>query len=138
MFESIVFAEPMVNKTRNYASEYKYTDINRFKERNKASPHIKKIRNRCMAPKKRWAIMQRDNFRCVICGRGVQEVDCLQVDHIHPVSNADEYPNGAENINEDSNLQTLCWECNVGKFNRPMIKDGISKVKKETDTFNFG
>jgi hypothetical protein len=65
-------------------------------------------RRKAIAPKLRWSIMKRDKFKCCKCGKGINESDCLQVDHIIPVSK------GGTNI--ESNLQTLCWDCNIGKF----------------------
>lgn len=61
-----------------------------------------------LSPKKRWLILKRDNFRCVACGKN-QEQSPLEIDHIIPISK------GGQNI--ESNLQTLCRDCNVGKRN---------------------
>jgi hypothetical protein len=57
----------------------------------------------------RWAVMQRDNFRCMKCGRRPPEIK-LQVDHVVPLSK------GGPDI--EDNFQTLCNECNAGKSNR--------------------
>lgn len=65
----------------------------------------KKVRSE-MTLKMRYKIMKRDNFICVICGRRPPEVE-LCVDHIKPVSNG--------GTNEESNLRTLCYDCNLGK-----------------------
>ncbi len=60
----------------------------------------------------RLKILDRDNFRCKLCGRspatelGVQ----LHIDHIIPFSK------GGKSILE--NLQTLCMDCNLGKSNK--------------------
>jgi len=57
----------------------------------------------------RFQVMQRDSFRCVICGRspanhlGLE----LQIDHIEPYSKGG--PTSFEN------LRTLCRDCNLGK-----------------------
>ena len=55
------------------------------------------------------AILKRDNYRCVICGRGQKDGVELHIDHIHPWSK------GGETVFE--NLQTLCTVCNGGKSN---------------------
>ncbi|MCX5638284.1 MAG: HNH endonuclease [Planctomycetota bacterium] len=57
----------------------------------------------------RFAIMKRDGFRCQICGRDASKDNSvrLQVDHIVPVAR------WGRTI--ESNLQTLCDECNRGK-----------------------
>jgi HNH endonuclease len=60
---------------------------------------------------KRWKVFNRDNFKCVSCGRSPAKdpnVE-LHVDHIKPWSK------GGETVLE--NLQTLCATCNLGKSN---------------------
>lgn len=62
----------------------------------------------------RLKVLDKDNFRCVFCGRspatdiGVQ----LHIDHIVPFSK------GGKSLLE--NLQTLCLECNLGKSNKSL------------------
>ncbi len=58
----------------------------------------------------RYDIMQRDNFKCVICGASAQIGARLHVDHIVPVSK------GGKSV--PSNLRTLCERCNVGKSDK--------------------
>ena len=61
-----------------------------------------------MSPSLRYDIMQRDNFRCVLCGKSAEEDGVkLHVDHIVPVSK------GGKTVPE--NLRTLCEDCNLGK-----------------------
>jgi len=59
----------------------------------------------------RFKVMQRDNFRCIACGRSPAKDPNIElhVDHIHPWSK------GGETVME--NLQTLCKKCNLGKGN---------------------
>ncbi len=109
MFETIVFSNDIPNVNH------------RLGTRTKTQQTIEKIKRKALAPKIRWKVMQRDNFKCAKCGRGVKEVDCLQVDHIIPITKG--------GLNDLDNLQTLCWECNVGKFNRTEI----NQDKKEKD-----
>ncbi len=54
----------------------------------------------------RFAILQRDNYRCVYCGRTAHEAR-LEIDHVDPVSKG-----GAGGMD---NLVTACYECNRGK-----------------------
>ena len=60
----------------------------------------------------RFKVLQRDLFRCKLCGRSpATELGCeLHVDHIIPFSK------GGKTTFE--NLQSLCSRCNVGKSNR--------------------
>jgi len=57
----------------------------------------------------RWRILERDNFRCRICGAdGASDRNVrLDVDHIVPIV--------AGGKTEPSNLRTLCNKCNNGK-----------------------
>jgi len=58
--------------------------------------------------RKRWIIMNNDNFRCVACGAVQTERVKLHVDHIKPY-------NGFNTVIE--NGQVLCQNCNLGKSN---------------------
>lgn len=60
----------------------------------------------------RLAVLTRDNFRCVFCGKSpaTNIGTRLHIDHIIPFSK------GGKSTLE--NLQTLCEECNLGKSNQ--------------------
>ena len=60
-----------------------------------------------MSSSLRYEIMKRDNFRCVLCGRGAEDGVKLHIDHIVPVSRGGK--------TEWNNLRTLCQDCNLGK-----------------------
>ena len=60
---------------------------------------------------KRYNIMKRDGFQCVLCGANGKDAK-LEIDHIVPVS--------AGGSNSMDNLRTLCFECNRG--NRDQIE----------------
>lgn len=61
-------------------------------------------------PSLRWQVFQRDQWRCVGCGRNSHDNAILHVDHIVPRSRG-----GADSL---KNYQTLCDVCNLGKGNR--------------------
>ena len=63
-----------------------------------------------MSPSLRYNILQRDGFRCVLCGRGREDGVKLHVDHIVPVSK------GGRTVSD--NLRTLCEDCNLGKSDK--------------------
>lgn len=69
-----------------------------------ASPH----KRQPIRPSVRFAVLSRDHYRCVCCGRSA-EVDGvkLEVDHRIPVAKG--------GTNRLDNLQTLCMTCNRGK-----------------------
>lgn len=60
-----------------------------------------------VTPAVRYRIMQRDGFRCCVCGGSAKEGVSLEVDHIIPISKG--------GISDEANLQTLCRDCNRGK-----------------------
>jgi len=64
-------------------------------------------KTRFASGKLRYKVMQRDNFKCILCGHGASDGIKLHVDHIIPFSK------GGKTIPE--NLQTLCHLCNCGK-----------------------
>ena len=58
----------------------------------------------------RYDILNRDDFKCVICGASSKEGVRLHVDHIIPVSKGGK--------SRSNNLRTLCERCNVGKSDK--------------------
>lgn len=61
-------------------------------------------------PSIRWQVFQRDNWKCVACGRGSHDDIILHIDHIIPRSKG-----GKDTL---ANYQTLCDICNIGKSNK--------------------
>jgi hypothetical protein len=59
---------------------------------------------------KRFDIMQRDAFRCQLCGKSQNDGVKLHVDHKVPRVNG--------GSNDDDNLWTLCHICNLGKSDK--------------------
>lgn len=64
---------------------------------------------RLLTARLKWKILQRDDFRCRVCGRdaAADRNVRLDVDHIMPVSRGGK--------TEPANLRTLCNQCNNGK-----------------------
>jgi HNH endonuclease/Homing endonuclease associated repeat len=62
---------------------------------------------RSVPMKLRYQILERDGYRCRLCGAGAEEGAKLHIDHIVPVSKG--------GGSEPDNLRVLCAECNVGK-----------------------
>lgn len=61
---------------------------------------------RKLTPPRRYGILKRDDFRCVLCG-ATADNRALVVDHIVPIALGGK--------TELANLRTLCWTCNAGK-----------------------
>ena len=86
-------------------------------ERTEPSPQVVTLAVRQSAEQKvkvmpamRWQVFQRDDWKCVSCGRGSAQDAILHVDHITPRSKG-----GSDRI---ENYQSLCDLCNLGKSNR--------------------
>lgn len=67
---------------------------------------------RCLSVQERWDIMNRDQFRCRVCGHHTDHVRSMNVDH------ARSYHEGGKT--ELDNLWTICTLCNIGKGSRSM------------------
>lgn len=91
----------------------------------KYDQHLHQIRfkpTRYISKGIRYEVLKRQEWRCNNCGKHLKYSkyhkfgeDVAHIDHIHPYSDWETY-NG--NINELSNLQALCGECNSKKYNR--------------------
>lgn len=80
------------------------------RERRKMMKPAQEIERGKLSKKLRYEILERDNYRCVICGRSAEDGVVLHVDHIIPVSK------GGKTVAE--NLRTLCADCNIGKSDK--------------------
>lgn len=71
------------------------------------TPQFKAYERSKMSKTLRYKILERDKFECQICGRTAKDGVKLHIDHIIPISK------GGKTI--ESNLRTLCEDCNLGK-----------------------
>jgi len=95
---------------REFLNELPSEDIIRRISDVRLSSYMEKVRTQRrrepISKKLRLLILERDNYRCRICGKFARDV-VLEVDHIVPVAKG-----GTTSLN---NLQTLCIDCNRGK-----------------------
>lgn len=83
----------------------------------------KSYKRKPLNPSLRWKILTRDKFRCVVCGATSKQKQ-LHVDHI--------YPKSLGGNDKETNLRTLCFECNMGRGNNTIdIPNIIPKPEKE-------
>jgi hypothetical protein len=68
----------------------------------------------------RFEIFKRDMFICQYCGRRAPDAE-LQVDHV--------YPKALGGTDDDDNLITSCFECNMGKGDYVLMRCG--KVQRQ-------
>jgi len=86
----------------------------------KVNTNYKQENSRNISLSVRLKVLNRDNFRCVFCGKSpATDIGTkLHLDHIKPFSK------GGKSIIE--NLQTLCEECNLGKSDNEKIGQNIT------------
>ena len=85
-----------------------YTRQRNLRQQHIDSEQYRRERERqLITPGLRYDILQRDNFRCQICGRTAQDGVKLEVDHKKPIAKGGR--------TEPDNLWTLCQDCNRGK-----------------------
>jgi hypothetical protein len=85
--------------------EFVYTRIIEYKPIG-AKKKKKAKRREPLGLSKRYFVLKRDGFQCVLCGASGKDAQ-LEIDHILPVS-----AGGKDNL---ENLRTLCFKCNRGK-----------------------
>lgn len=78
--------------------------------------------SRMVSKRDRYEVCKRQKWCCNTCGVKLKYhtnspygEKLANIDHIHPFAKRHEYINGPEKINELSNLQALCAECNNKK-----------------------
>ena len=102
---------PQRSKSRTFSSKEIRSLIERVNDRNNGFYRDQEIWNSIcrvergkVTNKIRFAIYDRDGWRCQKCGRSTRD---LEIDHIYPISK------GGKSVPE--NLQTLCKACNKAK-----------------------
>lgn len=83
----------------------------------------KKYRRKPISGKLRLDVMERDDYRCQMCGRTVEDGVKLHIDHIVPVSKG--------GTNDMNNLQVLCHKCNLAKHDRLDLKATREKIGED-------
>lgn len=86
-----------------------------FRARRQLFPHVyssewPEHKRRPIPVGRRFDVLQRDNFRCQLCGRSAPNGAVLEVDH-----RTARALGGTDDLD---NLWTLCWECNRGKSDK--------------------
>ena len=93
-----------LNRFIEWANKENFISISTSNEKSE-----KRRTSRDINARLKYLVLQRDDFKCVVCGRSpaTHQNVILHADHIIP------YAKGGETIKD--NLQTLCQECNWGK-----------------------
>lgn len=94
----------------NYAAlERRYIELKKINFECTLKEYNSKSQRKLMTKALRKQIMERDNYRCQICGKYMPDEVGLHIDHIIPISK------GGKTV--ASNLQVLCSKCNGRKSN---------------------
>ncbi|MEO7394725.1 MAG: HNH endonuclease, partial [Chitinophagaceae bacterium] len=122
--EKIEF-DDLIIKANNWLIQKSKNDFSSQPE-NDVKVDIKSVIERAeknikVMPGIRWQVFQRDNWKCVACGRSADDGIILHVDHILPRSKG-----GKDEIGY---YQTLCFTCNIGKSNKDDTVIRKSRVK---------
>ena len=101
---------------------------NKFCGKDCLSEHHKDENNR----KKKltdYIIFERDNFKCVYCGKSsIEDGVKLIMEHIYPIKRGGEA--------DMFNIVTACTSCNASKFDRMMSDDNILRLWNEIESRN--
>lgn len=111
---SVDYFSPKGRNHNTYEHSYSFDDIlwlqskvlDKWKKEREYKMTAEYERSR-MTNSLRYNVMQRDGFRCVLCGATQEDGVKLHVDHIKPIAKGGK--------TEMSNLRTLCDRCNFGK-----------------------
>ena len=98
-----------------------FNSISRSRLDYKTYSNLAKVERGNVSDSLRYDILNRDHFRCSICGASAKEGVRLHVDHIIPIAK------GGKSVPE--NLRTLCERCNIGKSDK--IETGFNNIYQE-------
>lgn len=110
-YKKFIFETEMNDKKLNEEKEIEGNEYKKFY-----------VISRVITKQQRYEVLKRQKWQCNQCCEVLKfnknsnwEGEVAHIDHIHPFSKKETYPNGVENINESSNLQALCPRCNLTK-----------------------
>jgi len=114
-----VLSEPTGSRERSTASEIHTRSTQPARSTGERSRVARRVRTNAQPEDRRdpsiglrFKVLQRDHFKCVLCGdHPARNVECvLHVDHVIPWSKGGK--------TREDNLRTLCATCNIGRSNR--------------------
>ncbi|MDR2125256.1 MAG: HNH endonuclease [Prevotellaceae bacterium] len=101
----------LVTKINHNNLYYNYQDVENKKPQTTDEKILLNIdKSKFVKAGVRWQVFERDDFKCIACGKSAHDGAILHVDHIIPISK------GGSNTMD--NYQTLCHLCNIGKSNK--------------------
>lgn len=116
------------NTNKNMSARDKQ-ELEFFQQKDVKAKEVAKRRR--VSPTQRKAVLERDGYKCRICGISRQYLDDkvpglgeylrLEIDHIVPIAQG--------GTSDESNLQCLCWRCNSLKGSKKTNKQ-VNSLRK--------
>ena len=116
------------NTNKNMSARDKQ-ELEFFQQKDVKAKEVAKRRR--ISPTQRKAVLERDDYKCRICGISRQYLDDkapglgeylrLEIDHIVPIAQG--------GTSDESNLQCLCWRCNSLKGSKKTNKQ-VNSLRK--------
>lgn len=116
------------NTNKNMSARDKQ-ELEFFQQKDVKAKEVAKRRR--VSPTQRKAVLERDGYKCRICGISRQYLDDkvpglgeylrLEIDHIVPIAQG--------GTGDESNLQCLCWRCNSLKGSKKTNKQ-VNSLRK--------
>lgn len=116
------------NTNKNMSARDKQ-ELEFFQQKDVKAKEVAKRRR--ISPTQRKAVLERDGYKCRICGISRQYLDDkvpglgeylrLEIDHIVPIAQG--------GTSDESNLQCLCWRCNSLKGSQKTNKQ-VNSLRK--------
>ena len=118
----------LYNTNKNMSARDKQ-ELEFFQQKDVKAKEVAKRRR--ISPTQRKAVLERDGYKCRICGISRQYLDDkapglgeylrLEIDHIVPIAQG--------GTSDESNLQCLCWRCNSLKGSKKTNKQ-VNSLRK--------
>ena len=116
------------NTNKNMSARDKQ-ELEFFQQKDVKAKEVAKRRR--ISPTQRKSVLERDGYKCRICGISRQYLDDkapglgeylrLEIDHIVPIAQG--------GTSDESNLQCLCWRCNSLKGSKKTNKQ-VNSLRK--------
>ena len=116
------------NTSKNMSARDKQ-ELEFFQQKDVKAKEVAKRRR--VSPTQRKTVLERDGYKCRICGISRQYLDDkapglgeylrLEIDHIVPIAQG--------GTSDESNLQCLCWRCNSLKGSKKTNKQ-VNSLRK--------
>ena len=116
------------NTNKNMSARDKQ-ELEFFQQKDVKAKEVAKRRR--VSPTQRKTVLERDGYKCRICGisrqylddkvHGLGEYLRLEIDHIVPIAQG--------GTSDESNLQCLCWRCNSLKGSKKTNKQ-VNSLRK--------